>query len=113
MINEAFLLDQTLKDSGIPIVGVSGPPWRVDYQPEVTPEQRVQGAAIVAGFNPKEPHKLQRRKDAKALLADPSPEGVLRRGLIRTLGQQFNPPKTLEQLRALIVPDIDAGNCDE
>src|SRR5262245_57228658 len=40
-----------IRAKGIPIVGVSGPPWVVTYDPSATQAQRDQGAAIAAAFD--------------------------------------------------------------
>lgn len=46
-------LDVELRVAGIPIDGVSGTKiGRIDFRPEVTPEQREQAAAILAAHDP-------------------------------------------------------------
>lgn len=53
MLIAIAILDEKLKAAGIPFDGISGGPGsvRVDYQPEATPAQRTQGAAIIAAFD--------------------------------------------------------------
>lgn len=48
------ILRNRLTAAGIPIVGISGnaPPFRVDFAPEATQQQRDAAAAIVAAFDP-------------------------------------------------------------
>jgi len=45
------VLHMQLDARGIPVVGVSGPPWLVEYGPGATEEQVAQGDAIVAAFD--------------------------------------------------------------
>src|SRR5262245_60897457 len=44
-------LDMQVRAKGIPIIGVSGPPWAVQYDPSATQAQRDQGDAIAAAFD--------------------------------------------------------------
>jgi NCAIR mutase (PurE)-related protein len=66
------ILHQRLLDAGIPIVGVSGngQPYRVDYADSATAQQRTQGDAMAAAFNPAaEQAALDAERDTRRGLA--------------------------------------------
>jgi len=44
-------LHQQIAAKGIPVVGVSGPPWIVTYDPSATQAQKDQGDALAAAFD--------------------------------------------------------------
>lgn len=113
-MNEAKHLHDKIVRAGLPVsrVGYTGGMFSLDFPPDATQAQRDQAEAIRLGFDPAAAKQLARRAAAKGLLDDHGPEGILRRAMARAFGSQFNPPKTLEQLRAIIDPDIDSGNCD-
>src|SRR5262245_53212174 len=50
----ALALTTQLEAKGIPVVGVSGPPWTVDYGAAATAGQIAQGDAIAAAFDGKD-----------------------------------------------------------
>src|SRR5262252_996367 len=52
-VTAASYLDMQLRAQGIPILGVSGPPWTVQYDPSATQAQRDQGDALAAAFDGK------------------------------------------------------------
>ena len=52
-VTAASYLDMQLRAQGIPILGVSGPPWTVQYDPSATQAQRDQGDALAASFDGK------------------------------------------------------------
>lgn len=54
MANRLADLDMALKAMGIPFYGVSKPPVgppRIDFKPEATPEQRLQGNQLAGGWD--------------------------------------------------------------
>lgn len=61
-IPKALVLHQQLEEAGIPIDGVSGPPWEALYAPGATDEDRKAGDSICAAF------------DGKPLVARPAEE---------------------------------------
>lgn len=122
-IDGCTILDQQLNDAGIPIDGVSGgPPWRIDYKAEATPEQRTQGDAIAAAFVP-DPvtwERQERRKRAAELLYSDEPIAIMIRGLMRLLyasvaeTRRANglPVRGWNQAGDDVRGDILGGNCD-
>ena len=45
-------LDAELKAAGVPIIGVSSDPLRIQHAPEATADQREAGQAILDAFDP-------------------------------------------------------------
>lgn len=68
-------LDAALRAAGVPIVNVSvGTPadrttWKVVYDPSATAQQRIDGAALVASFDPTAPSVLANQLDKEAMAA--------------------------------------------
>ena len=62
------VLDRDLRHQGIPILGVSGPPWTVQYDPSATQAQKDQGDSMAAAFDGSEPSPQPRLGQITALM---------------------------------------------
>jgi hypothetical protein len=72
-MDTATLLDQTLRAQGIPIAGVSigtladRATWKVQYDASATAQQKTDGAALVATFDPAAPAVVTAQQDREAM----------------------------------------------
>lgn len=120
---KVFQLHWELEHAGIPIDGVSGPPWRIDFRPEATPAQRQQADTILAQMlasSETEWDQRAKRRQANEALAGQDAEQMMLRGILRAVYQSLAeirsklglPVRSWARMIETIREDIDAGGAD-
>ena len=119
---KVFQLHWELDQAGIPIDGVSGPPWRIDFRPEATPAQRQQADTILAQMlssSETEWDQRAKRRQANEALAGQGAEQMMR-GILRAVYQSLAeirgklglPVRSWAKMIEAISADIDTGGAD-
>src|SRR5215471_6099904 len=96
-------LDMQIRSKGIPIRGVGGPPWTVDYDASATPAQITQGNALAASFDGKD----RVYRDLATILSYVQPLQTTQKTAIRSDLEAGTPPKMLLGSGANVAPLFD------
>ncbi len=97
-------LDRALRAAGIPIIGVSvgteadRSTWVVQYDPSATAQQKSDGAALVATFNPTDPGFAAADLDAEVTRA--LDQERLISAVVWTILDTYSPPATVAKYNA-------------